>query len=207
MPVSHLRVLPVTLSFIKPVKLFQVTKKGGEYVDNSLGLHVEVPEGAVPEDCHLKLEVGMCLHGPFLLPSGTIRTSPILMLHPQENIRLRKPIEVTLPHIVSEATKKILDIRVMRADYKATDHYSFSDIECSINMYKKGTKNYAIFSLTHFSFFSLRATIDCQEALTYGYCICALCPSPSPLACSPFSYFLALTFDMDPCIEVNKFQR
>ena len=194
--------LPVPLSFIKPVKFFEATKNGGKYVDDNLGLCIKVPKGAVPEDCCLKLEVGMCLHGPFLLPPGTTRVSPILMLHPQENIKLRKPIEVTLPHMIRKATKT-LDIQVIRADYKARSHYSFCDIKCSINMHNKGTKSYATFSLRHFSFVSLRATIDRQEALTHGYCICALCPSPSLLASSPFSYFLALTFDMDPCIEVK----
>lgn len=206
MPDSHKLVLPVPLSFIKPVKLFQVTKKGEEYVDDSLGLHIVVPEGAVSEDYHLKLEVGMCLHGPFLLPPRTIRTSPILMLHPQENTILRKPIEVTLPHIVSKVTKTC-DIQVIKADFRAKGQYSFCDIECSINMHRKYNKSYATFSLTHFCFISLRAKIDRQEALTCGYCICALCPFPLPPACSSFSYFLALTFDMDPCIEVNKFHR
>ena len=200
--------MPPPLSFVKPIKVVKI-KEGEVYRDDSLGLCVEVPEGALSEGCYLKLELGVCLHGPFLLPPGTTRISPVLMIRSQENTTLRKPIKVTLPHIIRESTVTLntLDIQVTKAAFEIISpngQYQFSDTapdECHVKMGYIEGKSYATFHMSHFCFVTLRAEINSQAALAYGYCICPLYPT-SQSSTGRFTYILALTFNIEPCIEV-----
>ena len=182
---------------------------GGEFIDKRLGLSIRVPKGAVSEGCNLKLEVGMCLRGPFLLPPDTTRISPILMVHPQENIHLQTPLEITLPHIIHKDEEiGIDDIQVIKADhqelkYSSVKKYIFKDVDPKESNLKMHTKGYVTFFLTHFCFVSLQTKLSRERAVAFGYCVCPLCPIPSQTFSGQFSYFLALTFFMEPCIEVR----
>ncbi len=84
------------IEFIKPPVQLDITSKGATYHDDSLGLHIDVPEEAVSED--LSLNIGMTLYGPFQFPSAPI--SPILVLEPNNKTQLHKPVRITLPHII-----------------------------------------------------------------------------------------------------------
>ena len=108
------------ISFIKPVVVLQVSSKASKYCDDSLGLCIDIPEGAIPEGSLLQLKVGMCLYGPFKFPGNLYPIAPVLMLYPQNDIQLQKNIRITLPHIIEDAKDSDvnnLGIQVIKADH------------------------------------------------------------------------------------------
>ena len=200
-----------TLPFIKPVKVLQNSSKGKQYTDRSLGLCIDIPEGAVPEGSFLYLEIGMCLYGPFEFPNDLHPISPILMLCPQTDTKLIRSIKVTLPHIMKDVTNENVEelgIQVVKADDTSLvfgDTCVFDSVVGDGNplVYNKDGKGYVTFSLRHFCFVSLRATSRYEEAERTGYCICPLFPSRSDILFSDNCYYyLCVTYHMEACFKV-----
>ena len=202
---------PTLLSFVKPVEIFSTSSSGGMYKDASLGLCIEVPQGAVPEGCVLRLEVGMSLYGPFQFPPDTTPIAPILMLCPQEQMVLRKPVLVTLPHIIDQASLfdvEGLGIKVVKADHQAlwcsqSQQCYFEDIATVITFDSCEGQEYATFAISHFCFVSLRAKTEREVALRFGYCISPLYPTQAVSSTSQFNYLLAVTYFNRPWLEVS----
>ena len=209
--VSHALRFSSELPFIKPVEVLQVSRKGKLYRDDSLGLCIDVPEGAVPEGRLLQLEIGMCLYGPFKFPGDLYPIAPILMLCPQNNIKLNKSMRVTLPHILSDTNENDVEsfgVQVIKADHTSlfiACETIFDTIIGESNLFFHTSNNYefATFALSHFCFVTIRATANLQElAKKRGYCICPLIPSPKALSSGSFMYPLCVTYFIEPCLEV-----
>ena len=203
---EHPTIRQTPLPFVKPVKVFSVSSSGGVYRDDSLGVCIKVPKGAVPEGNVLRLEVGMCLYGPFKFPSGTTPIAPVLMLCPQQEIELKEPVLVTLPHIINRACTADVDglgIKVVEAGHQSPLP-QFEDIDAHIIFESDGDEEYAKFSLSHFRFISLRAESKREKALQFGYCICPMYPIQTKLAKLELKYHLAVTYCSLPWREVSK---
>ena len=199
------------LPFIKPVEVLQVSSKNKEYYNDSLGLCIDVPEGAVPEGSLLQLEVGMCLYGPFKFPGGLYPIAPILMLCPQKYIKLAKPLRVTLPHNVDDAKDSdvgALGIEVIKADHTSLlngGECIFDNVISDSNISFTDRNDFSVvtFSLSHFCFVTLRATTTSEIAERTGYCICPLYPPLNDVMSGDFMYHLCVTYYMPPCLEVT----
>ncbi len=193
------------LPFITPVEVFQVTSAGGVYKDDSLGISITVPEGAVPEFIIFPIEIGTCLYGPFQFPQGSSLIAPILMLCPQKNIPLKKPIIVTLPHILTEATEgdiECLNIRVVKADHatfrgSGLEKCVLEDIDPCESHASFDDQNSITFSVSHFCFLSVRA----KNAKKKNCCIFPLIPIDR--STGVFTFRLCVTYFMKPCIQVR----
>ncbi len=188
------------LRFITPVEVFQVTSVGGVYRDESLGISVTVPEGAVPELTIFPIEVGTCLYGPFQFPQGLTPISPILMLCPQKKISLKKPIIVTLPHLLIKATEsdiKYLNIRVVKADHEV-QKCVFEDIDPCESHISFDDQNSITFSLSHFCFLSVLGNLK-KDAQKLSCCVYPLIRRDVDV----ISYRLCVTFCMKPFIKVK----
>ena len=185
------------LPFITPVEVFQVTSAGGVYRDDSLGISITVPEGAVPEFTIFPIEVGTCLYGPFQFPEGSTLIAPILMLCPQKNIPLKKPIIVMLPHILVEATEDIQVVKADHAIFRGSDLEKcvFKDIDQCESHASFDDQNNITFSVSHFCFLSVRA----KNSKKKKCCICPLIDR----ATGVFTYRLCVTYFMKPCIQVR----
>ena len=200
------------LPFIKPVKVLQVSSKGGLYFDDSLGLRIDVPEGAVPEGSLLQLEVGMCLYGPFKFPEGLYPIAPILMLCSQNDIKLHKSVNITIPHIIADAEgidTKDQGIQVIKANHTSllvAGESIFDNVIQDSNLVFHSHNGFglATFSLSHFSFVSIFEKHDIKTAKERGYCICPLFPPPSDSS-GTLTFYLCVTYFMEPCITVSKY--
>ena len=212
--------MPSSLRFIGPVQVLRITHAGIKYCNDKLGLCINIPQGAIIKGLELHLEVGMSLYGPFEYPAGTSPISPILMLCPQENVTLQKPIEVTLPHCIDQASQadvKALGIRIVKADHSQhlavctmledQVRFSFMDMdeaETDIRFSQDGdAKEYVTFSLSHFCFISLRSATSSEAARRKGFCIIPLQPIRFPPACNGITYHLPITYYMSPWLEVS----
>ena len=202
---TNLPVPSIDHLFINPAEVLCISSKGNVYREDSLGLCIDIPEGAVPEGSLLHLEIGMCLYGPFKFCGDLL--APILMLHPKNVVKLSKQIIVTIPHIVEDATDSDVEafgIQVIKADHNTeTSECIFDSIgECDLCFHPLGGHKCATFSLPHFCFISLQATHGLKElARRKAYCVCPLLP---PIQTGPFTYHLCLTYFMKPFLKVGK---
>ena len=194
------------LPFITPVDVFQVTSAGGVYKDDSLGISITVPEGAVPDFTIFPIEIGTCLYGPFQFPEESTLISPILMLCPQIKISLKKPIIVTLPHLLIKATDSDIEyfnIRVVKANHEVfcdsfSEKYVLNDINLSESRISFDNQNSITFSLSHFCLVSVLGDLK-RDAEKIGYCIYPLIHRDMNV----ISYRLCVTFCMKPFIKVR----
>ena len=200
------------LPFIKPVEILQVSSSGKQYCDESLGLSIDIPQGAVPESSLLHLEVGMCLYGPFKFPTDLCPIAPILMLCSRNDITLHKDIQITLPHnIIFDDTNNTATngIKVIKANHRSlfeTGESVFNNIvqHCDILFCTQNSFGLATFSLRSFSFVTLFADRDNFEvARQRGYCVCPLFPLPSAHPTVSLTFYLCVTYFMKPCLEVS----
>ena len=201
----------VELSFIKPVEVLQITSKRMSYCDASLGFCIDIPEGAVSEGFLLQLEVGVCLYGPFVFPGNLNPIAPILMLCPQNDVQLNKELRITLPHILSHATEKDVDdlgIEVIKADHTnlfLARECVFDNIigESNLSFHAFDNYEFATFTLSNFSFVTLRANTSREDTEGKKYCICPLLPPPETVSSGNYTYPLCVTYFMAPCLEVG----
>ena len=199
------------IPFIKSVQVLEITSGGCDYVDDSLGLRISAPEGVVSTEKVLTLRFGMALHGPFEVSSGNLSSliSPILMLHSCDDTELELPITITLPIIISQATDSDLtkyNIKVVKANYDSTSsQFIFEeDNTCSIHLFSENDRSYATISLSHFCFISLLADSTLRDkAMDFDCCICPMCPSQEALSSRNFSFYLCITYYIQPCITVS----
>lgn len=203
-----------SLKFMTSVESVRVTSKGKIYNSISLGIGIDIPEKAIPAGELLEVNIGICLYGPFKFPTKTFPIAPILSLHPQSNIPLLKPIKITLPHIIDQATEndiEALGIRVIKADQlPGMSRYVFKDMdptETNITFETRGqdkyTEEYATFSISHFCFLCLRSDTSSEAAKRKGFCISPMYPTTTSATPSAFTYHLPLTYYMRPWLEVK----
>ena len=204
--------LSSVLPFVKPVEVIQVSSKGGLYLDDSLGLYINVPEGAVPEGSLLHLEIGMCLYGPFRFPKDLYPIAPILMLCPQSDIKLHKSVTITMPHIIADAEdidSEAHGIQVIKADHSSILQASKSMFNIvlqnsNLSFHIRDGFALASFTLSSFSFVSVfEKRENIGVAKSRGYCICPLLPLPSAISSGTFTFYLCVTYFMRPCLEVR----
>ena len=200
------------IPFIRPLDEFEVSSSGRKYSNDSLGLYIEIPEEAVPEGSLLRLEVGMCLYGPFKFPKDMYPIAPILMLCSKSDIKLHRSVNITVPHIIADAKHTDIEthgIQVIKADHTSlliAGECIFDNVIQDSNLSFKTYKGFglATFSLPHFSFVSIFEKRDNIEiAKERGYCICPLLPSPSAYSSATLTFYLCVTYFMQPCLEVS----
>ena len=208
----HSCILPLQLDipFLKQRQIIKFNCSGAKFVGfGEIG--IDIPPNAIPEGNTGRLEVGVCLCGPFGFDANYRPISPILWLCLQ-NTQLDKPVRVTLPHIIPDLSEEELTcfgVRFAKADHDChTDHggkrmYKFRpclDVEPSY--YSSMGKGYGVLQTKHFCLMCLVAPelgSDMSEraatAHISGYCLVCV-RGPSVL------HICALFF-LKTCLEVS----
>ena len=199
-----------SIPFIKPPQVFHITSRSAVYNDDSLGLCISAPEGSLEAGEELKVHIGLTLHGSFEKPSTSL-ISPILMVHTYDKVQLKHPLTVKLPIILSQVSDKDVKrygVHIKKstdASVSSSGLISFKDIEEDVyfNLYSKEGRSYAVFSISHFCFISLHMRPELKDsAAKLGCCICPLIPSQEAIISGTFSFYLCVTYYMEPCIQV-----
>ena len=87
--------------FLDEAKDLYCDSSGLEHKINEYDITIKIAVGSIPEGKEIHLTIGATLNSPFKSSSGKRPISPVLWLCPAEEFELSKPIEVTLPHILS----------------------------------------------------------------------------------------------------------
>ena len=203
-----------SVPFLSEVEILICDSSGGEYHTSDHGITLRIPEGAIPPSQIAHLEVATALYGPFQFPDGACPISPILWLCIQENIKLRKPIDVILPHFLNENDTENLGINFAKADHNqcimdvsGRNLYVFRPLEAEFIAYMEGNQNYGILSTQHCCFFCITSNnpIDPDFALKAGYFLWCI-EKPLAYSSSPRSrdtLLFCATFCLPTCRKVD----
>ncbi len=121
--------------YIHSIDMLSFTEAGMRYRNEPMGVTIDVPEGAIKEG-FLDIKVGLALYGPFSYPDGLRPVSVVLLMCPQQEVTLLKPIRVILPHIIDCAQDNInCGLTPLKAchdnydDVKKTNKFEVFDVE------------------------------------------------------------------------------
>ncbi len=200
--------IPKSLHSIDTLSL---TKAGMRYQNKSMDITIDVPEGAIEEEV-LDIKVGLTLHGPgpgpFSYPDGLRPVSVFLLMCPQREVTLLKPIQVTLPLIIDCAQGSIdssnCGLTPLKAchdnydDVKKINRFKAFDVE-DLKVFKHKNFNYSSFLIDHFCYVCLAG--GTTRPLNLSYCLSCIKPSVFPLKRSSTIHF-CVSFFMVACLEV-----
>ena len=200
-----------SVPFLKPIEVISVTSNGAEYLCEEYGVRVKVPEGAFPPLMHSTLEVGITSRGPFEFPIGMIPISPILWICMPHESLLLKPVEITLPHCLTDLTENDRikdDIGFLKAnhhnDYITTSSgkrvYQFREAEGDVR-FPDPSNNCVVLYTKHFCFECLKVNVTPESTRKRGYCLIYGIPRPWPNM--PTDINIGITHYLQTCIEVK----
>ena len=192
--------------YLQEPSTFEITSEGAVFPSASdtqqagSGVTITVPKGAVPEGVSASLEVATCLNiGPVEYPEGIIPISPILKLHPKEQLVLKERITVTLPHALSKGADAT-EVGVM----KATDeHYQFQLQKTNVKLEERDGCGVATFLLEHFCYVQLYSEVTDKSVNKALYCVCPVLPETSdiPMNGEPLTFYFCITYRIKACLE------
>ena len=192
-----------SVPFIKPRQILEFDSTGAVFTGFD-EIKIDIPPNAILDGVRGRLEVGVCLYGPFKFEEDYRPISPILWLCLQGNIHLEKPIKVTLPHILPDLSEEDLassGVGFAKAIHDCVTNASGEGVfqfQASLDKasyYSCGGKGYGVLQTDHFCFTCLEAKKKHKIAERVGYRLtCVKAPS---------TLFLVVTYFLDTCLAVS----
>lgn len=109
------------LPLVEPPQVFTCDNSGKRYTLDGHDISVSVPPGAVAKGSLVTITAGVLLSGPFMFQAGQsfVPVSPILHLSVQGKLHvgLKKPITLTFPHFLDQASQHLQNLAIFRAPY------------------------------------------------------------------------------------------
>ena len=119
-----------TFDFMHPIGVLECGESGGLYHNSTHNFTIAIPQGAIPNDTVIRIEVGVCSYGPFTFPSDHRPLSAIVWLHVQNHkgFQFQKAVKITLQHCINigkERDCQLLELAFMKANCRADGRSSF----------------------------------------------------------------------------------
>ena len=200
--------LPLAVPYLDPIEVVTFDHSGGEYTNKAHNIIIRAPRGAIPKGVKVNIEVGVTLHGPFSFPQNTKPVSPIVWLCMQQDVHLRKPVEVVLPHCIcglKEGEHDDLELRFLKANHHdvvgsaGQSAYNFLPLEGEATF----TPTCGTVHTQHFCFQCISAKKSREVVQRSGYCLSRVIPHPWPAAQSQIFIYFCVTYLMETCLEVS----
>ena len=157
--------------FIDPVEVIACDHRGIRHTLTDQDITLDIPEGAVPKERVVHLELAVALYGPFSFPANTRPISPILWLCPQEEVEIKSPIRVTLPHFVTGVSEE--ELSKLGVTFAKADHNDYSGSKESRNVtfnFQTHSEQSNFFSTETQSFGTLETRHCCYLCITAQQC-------------------------------------
>lgn len=206
-PISKYASILEKIPFIDPLVVLKCDSSGGSYTDDSHGISVTIPKNAIPEGQVIHFEIAITLHGPFVFANGKRPISPILWICTQENVKLKKLIDVKLPHFLhglSESEAQHYDVSFAKATHskRATNIESFEFTPCRTKQefINEEEGSYGALKIDHCCFMCIEAEHTRDLALRAGYCLSRVEYRLSP---SRYAIHFCATFMLKSCLGVS----
>lgn len=122
------------IPFIDPVTVLACDHRGIQHTLGGHDITVKIPKNAIPIGQVAHIELAVTLHGPFMFPSNMRPISPILWLCTQEDITFNSPIQVTLPHFLTDLNQH--EITQLGVTFAKANHKVYLESKESQVMFK-----------------------------------------------------------------------
>ena len=193
------------ISFLERNQL-QCDGSGLKFTFKNHDITVKIPEGAlaIGEKIHVEVAV-MPMYGPFQFLKGARLISPVVWLCPLEkNVHLKRPIHVTLPHILSGLTEEkaqYYQVQFNKANHNdyASGVYNFQPAEGSLQLFSEGDQSYAMLSTNHFCYICITAKDKPELKMDAGYC---LTRAESRIAQWRYEAYFCVSYYLKTCLQV-----
>ena len=186
---------------------------GLEYTVENHDITLKIPKGALFEGEKIHFEIGVAMYGPFNFPENSRSITPIIWLCILENIQLKKPFQLILPHFLTGLTKE--ELRCHQIQSSKANHnnrivengqvsYKFDHLDTKplLAIVSSGEmyRSYGVIKSTHCCYYCLSAKQTPELARDAGYCLARIERSLLPRGNEV--YFIAVYF-LETCIQVN----
>ena len=206
--------------FVDQVTVLEFESSGKECTNIDHDITVKVPKNAIPQGSVVHFEVAVALYGPFQFPEDRRSISPILWICPQEDIVLQKPIEIVLPHVLSNGlTNEDIsryDLKFYKADHTdyvikpcGRHYYVFRPLNDDMKFISENDECFGILRTTHCCFLCITAIQNAElsqdMAQKKGYCLsCIEClQSPYTNVAPRDIVYFCTSFFLKTCLKVG----
>ena len=197
--------MPQCFSQIKT--LTNYSHEGIVFYDDSNGFGLEIPEGAIPQEQTITIDIGVALHGPFEVPDGLKRVSPVFWVCAQESefSHFLKPIIITLPHCLNmKSSERInsLGLTFLKGDHEmdtSQQVYQFQQVDRSQMGFEAGDTKGTL-KTTRFCSLCIAAKDTPELTKDLMFCLYAVIPPAVPPLKSEYCYFI-ICYQLETCIE------
>ena len=158
--------------------LLECDDQGQEYTIKDHDITLRVPERAVAKGEKVHFEIGVAMYGPFMFLENVQPISPIIWLCILEDVQLKKPFKLILPHFLTDLSQEQLhcyEIEFAKADHTfaeaQTRYYKFNRHESEPLFASSGSRSYGVLNTSHCCFYCLQANKTPKLARDAGYCL------------------------------------
>ena len=217
----HNNACPITctckgIHFIDSIVSIPCDNSGGEYLSTAHDFKVVIPKGAIKKRTTVEVQVGITMHGPFQFPPNKRAVSPIIWLGVWPEVKLKKPIEITLPHFLDlshidlvkkdKPHKKIVFLKASekinpvtsRARFTTT-RYSFKEATESEELIDAHDSHCTILT-KQLSFFCIATSVNQESQLPALYCLLPVIPKP--IQHHTWKIHYCVTYLLKSCVQV-----
>ena len=179
-----------SIRFIDTVETITCDHNGGQYTSESHDIRITIPKGAIKKHITAELQVGVTLHGPFSFPDTKRPVSPIIWVGMTPNIKLKKPIEITMPHFVEISSQshneessnlvflKTTDkVKATHTGKKYGKKYQFCQVAENSQQFNS-SDNHGTVLTKELCFFCIVGDIGSNSNLIASYCLLPVIPKP-----------------------------
>ena len=187
-------------------RLLECDNSSTEYTVKDHDITLRIPEGALPMGESVHFEIGVAAYGPFIFPGSSRPISPIVWLCILEDVELKKPFKLIVPHFLVGLNKERFNYH--QVNFAKANHinyndsekvYRFYDHDCEHLFASTEYRSYGILSSTHCCFYCLLAKNTPELTRDAGYCLARIENILSPRRNEV--YFAAIFF-LDTCMKV-----
>lgn len=205
---SDLTKTPAVPFIVPPIQM-RCDQSGGMYKMGDHDIQLKVPQGVIKKRATVDIQVGVCLHGPFAFPPNTQLVSPVIWLHVNSDVKLAKPVEVTVPHCLQVRTTEgasTTKMQFLRASCKPratargqTHKYQFSELDSKgVSTWEESSGTLA----TKQSSFLCIAAISTPATVSQtSYCL--IMALPRPINSPTWKIQCCITYFLKTCIQVS----
>ena len=195
-----------TFDFMQPIGVLECGESGGVYHNSTHNFTITIPQGAVPNDTVIRIEVGVCLYGPFTFPNNHQPLSAILWLHVQNHagFQFQKAVKISLQHCINigkEEDCQLLELTFMKANCHADGRSSFEFSPAKGEYHFPVGSDCGTLYTTCFCFACITASLQCETFAKVNYSLVTV--EPGLTSDVLWSVHFIMCYHLETCLQVG----
>ena len=190
--------------------LTDCTSGGSSYYDEHNDFHLEIAEGAIPEEDRVTIDIGVALYGPFQYPEGLRPVSPMFWVcaRGRENFHFLKPVKITIEHCLSldrDTDTRSLGLTFLKAGHTLNNAGKYELHSADGAQDFQSDLSHGTLTIDHFCFLCMEAKDDHETAKRNGYFLIPAYVNPIIARGIQVMQFF-ITLKLKCCVETVKIQ-